>query len=205
MSVLTAVLIGLATGIVFGFALEKGRVFEPGVIVGQFQLRNFIMLKVFLSAVITGLVVLAVLNGAFGVALHLKPLLMRADVIGGLVLGIGIAFAGACPGTTLAQIGAGYRDAWVVLLGGLAGATVYGYFNETIVAALGEKGEKLSLAELVGQPFWVAAIALAAVLAVVLVLLETWQRWTVEVGEDVDGLMPQKQETHAAGGLPQHN
>jgi uncharacterized protein len=35
MSVLTAVLIGLATGIVFGFALEKSRVFEPGVIVAR--------------------------------------------------------------------------------------------------------------------------------------------------------------------------
>ena len=38
MSVLTAVLIGLATGIVFGFALEKSRVFEPGVIIRQMQL-----------------------------------------------------------------------------------------------------------------------------------------------------------------------
>ena len=67
MSVLTAVLIGLATGVVFGFALEKSRVFEPGVIVGQMQLRNFLMLKIFLAAVITGLIVLAVLNGVFGV------------------------------------------------------------------------------------------------------------------------------------------
>jgi hypothetical protein len=31
-------------GIVFGFALEKSRVFEPGIIVGQMQLRNFITL-----------------------------------------------------------------------------------------------------------------------------------------------------------------
>ena len=50
MSVFTAVLIGLAMGMVFGLALEKSRVFEPGVIVGQMQLRNFIMLKVFLTA-----------------------------------------------------------------------------------------------------------------------------------------------------------
>ena len=55
MSVFTAVLIGLATGIVFGFALEKSRVFERGVIDGQMQLRTFIMLKIFLAAVITRL------------------------------------------------------------------------------------------------------------------------------------------------------
>ena len=51
MSVLTAVTIGVLMGIVFGFALEKSRVFEPGMIVGQMQMRNFIMLKVFLTAV----------------------------------------------------------------------------------------------------------------------------------------------------------
>jgi hypothetical protein len=97
MSVLNAVLIGLATGIVFGFALEKSRVFEPGVIIGQMQLRNFLMLKVFFAAVIAGLVVLAVMNGLFGVKLSLKPLLYKADIIGGLILGAGITLAGACP------------------------------------------------------------------------------------------------------------
>ena len=90
MSVFPAVLIGLATRVIFGFALEKSHVFEPGVIVGQMQLKNFLMLKVFLAAVITGLVVLAVLNGAFGVTLKVKPLLWQADIIGGLILGVGM-------------------------------------------------------------------------------------------------------------------
>lgn len=62
-SVIVAILSGLAMGVVFGFALEKSRVFEPGAIVGQMQLRNFIMLKIFLTAVATGALVLAVLNG----------------------------------------------------------------------------------------------------------------------------------------------
>ena len=60
MTVLQGIQLGLATGIVFGFALEKSRVFEPGIIVGQMQLRSFIMLKIFLAAVVTGLVALAV-------------------------------------------------------------------------------------------------------------------------------------------------
>jgi uncharacterized membrane protein YedE/YeeE len=188
MSVLQAVVIGLATGIVFGVALEKSRVFEPGVIVGQMQLKNFLMLKIFVVAVVTGLVILAVMNGVFGVSLHLKPLLWRADVIGGLILGVGIALAGACPGTTLAQIGAGYRDAWFILLGGIAGAGVYGYFDAPITAFFAEKGEKLSFAELMGFPFWTVALALAAILAAVLVGLEAWRPWREEVGPDHDGL-----------------
>jgi hypothetical protein len=109
MSVTLAIVIGIAMGIMFGFALEKSRVFEPGIIVGQMQLRNFIMLKVFLTAVATGAVVLAVLNGFGYVKLQPKAAAYAADVVGGLLLGAGISLSGACPGTTLAQIGAGYR------------------------------------------------------------------------------------------------
>lgn len=188
MALVNAILIGLATGIVFGFALEKSRVFEPGVILGQMQLRNFLMLKIFLAAVITGLVVLAVMNGMFGVKLGPKPLLFRADIIGGLILGAGIALAGACPGTTLAQIGAGYRDAWFILLGGIAGAVFYGYFDAPITALLDEKGAKLSFDQMLGLPFWTVALALAVVLTGALVLLEGWRPWHSEIGADNDGL-----------------
>jgi uncharacterized protein len=189
MSVFLAVLIGLATGVVFGFALEKGRVFEPGVIVGQMQLRNFLMLKIFLAAVITGLVVLAVMNGMFGVKLSLKPLLFKADIVGGLILGAGIALAGACPGTTLAQIGAGYRDAIFILFGGIAGALTYGYFDVPITAFFAEKGDKIGFNQLLGMPFWMSALAFAVLLAAVLWGLEALQSWRDETGTDDDGLM----------------
>jgi hypothetical protein len=78
MSVTLAIVVGVAMGIVFGFALEKSRVFEPGMIVGQMQLRNFIMLKVFLTAVATGAVVLAALNGYGYVKLAPKAALYSA-------------------------------------------------------------------------------------------------------------------------------
>lgn len=188
MSVPLAVLIGLATGIVFGFALEKSRVFEPGVIVGQMRFDTFIMLKVFLAAVATGCVVLAVLNGAFGVKLSLKPLLYKANIIGGLILGAGIALSGACPGTTLAQIGAGYRDAWFTLLGGLAGALFYGYLDAPITALFAETGPKAGFDQLFAVPFWIAALTFAGLLVVVLFALESWRPWRSELGRDLDGL-----------------
>lgn len=200
MSVFTAVLIGLATGIAFGFALEKSRVFEPGIIVGQMQLRKFIMLKIFLAAVITGLVVLAVLNGMFGVPIQLKPLLLRADIVGGLILGAGIALAGACPGTSMAQLGAGYKDAWFVVLGGIAGAMTYGYFHEPITAFLPEKGEKLAFDQLLGLPFWMVALGLAAALVALLVVLERLTPWQEEIGADVDGLGPEAPQVADSAG-----
>ncbi len=190
MSILAMILIGAVMGLVFGFALEKSRVFEPGMIVGQMQLRNFIMLKVFLSAVATGLVVLAVLNGLGWTALHVKPAIYTANILGGLLLGIGIALAGACPGTVVAQIGVGYRDAWVTLAGALAGAAVYGYLEPVLKPSLlAESAGKITFASLLGVPFWALALVVAAVLVAVMVGLERWRPWRSELGADYDGLL----------------
>jgi hypothetical protein len=191
MSVLNAVLLGLAMGIVFGFLLEKSRVFEPAVILGQFQLRNFIMLRVFLAGVAMGLVVLAALTG-FGLArLAPKATLPVADAVGGLILGAGIALAGACPGTVLAQIGAGYRDPWFTLAGGLLGALAFTYAEPALAPWIGAAGQgRLTLDMLLGVPFWALALVVAAVLVFVLRAMESWRPWRAELGEAADGLLP---------------
>jgi hypothetical protein len=191
MSVLTAILLGLAMGTVFGLALEKSRVFEPGVILGQMQLRNFTMLKIFLTAVVTGLLVLAVLNGLDLTRLFPKPALYGADLIGGALLGVGIALAGACPGTVAAQIGAGYRDAWYTLAGGLLGAVAFSYAEPVLNPLLLSGGPgRITLANVTGAPFWVLALGFASLLVAGLVALERWRPWRGELGAAADGLLP---------------
>lgn len=201
MSISAAMLIGLAMGAVFGFALEKSRVFEPGVIVGQMQLRNFIMLKVFLTAVATGAVVLAAMHGFGMVKLAPKATFYAADVVGGLVLGAGIALAGACPGTVLAQVGVGYRDALVTLLGGLAGAIAFSYAEPAIKAMLQQGGPgKITFADLAGLPYWPLALGFAVVLAAGLYALESWRPWRRDLGDDVDGVSPASHEAAIESG-----
>lgn len=195
MSPVSAILVGLAMGAVFGFALEKSRVFEPGIIVGQMQLRSYIMLKVFLSAVATGLVVLAALHGFGVVKLHPKATIFGADIVGGLILGAGITLAGACPGTVLAQIGAGYRDAWLTLIGGLAGALTFSYIEPTLNPLLLSGGPgKLTLNGLFGVPFWPLALGFAALLGAGLIALERWRPWKNEIGADYDGVLPPERQ-----------
>jgi uncharacterized protein len=189
MTILSAIGLGVAMGAVFGIALEKSRVFEPGTIVSQMQLRTFLMLKIFLSAVITGLIVLAVLNGFWGVKMYPKALVWQADIVGGLLLGAGISIAGACPGTVLAQIGAGYRDAWFTVAGGILGAMTFGYLEPTLRPFLLAGGPgKLTFDGLVRVPFWMLALGVAVVLAAGLAVLERLQPWRDEVGPNLDGL-----------------
>ena len=185
MSLFFLVILGLAMGLVFGIALEKARVLDPSVLVSQFRLENFTMLKMFLSAVITGLVVISALYG-FGLAsLHPKSLILGQAIVGGLLLGAGIVVAGACPGTALGQIGAGYKDAWATVAGGVLGALAYGYntpfFDDML--GFGNFG-KITLADVTAVPFWALALGLAAILAVVLVFLERWRPWRSEMPEN---------------------
>jgi len=143
---------------------------------------------VFLTAVATGAVVLAFLNGFGYVKLQPKAALYAADIVGGLLLGAGITLAGACPGTTLAQIGAGYRDALFTLLGGLFGAVAFSYAQPALSKTfLGATGPKLIFTDLIGVPYWIGALVLAAVIAAILVALEAWTPWRNEMGNDVDG------------------
>jgi hypothetical protein len=191
MSVTFAIVAGLAMGVVFGFALEKSRVFEPGIIVGQMQLRSFIMLKVFLTAVATGAVVLAVLNGVGYLKLQPKSAAYAADIVGGLLLGAGISLSGACPGTALAQIGAGYRDALFTFIGGLLGAVTFSYAQPMLAKTiLSQDGPKLIFSDMIGIPYWSAALAFAGATVLILVMLELASPWRDEIGKDMDGDLP---------------
>ncbi|MBL8702099.1 MAG: YeeE/YedE family protein [Alphaproteobacteria bacterium] len=188
MSVLNAVILGLAMGAAFGIALEKSRVFEPGIIVGQMRLTNFLMLRIFLTAVAVGAVVLAVLTSYAGVKLVPKATLYAADILGGVILGIGIAMAGACPGTVLAQVGAGYRDAWFTLGGGLVGALAFSYLEPSLKPHLFVDGPgKLTFDRLLDVGYAPVALGFAATLALALYGLEAWRPWRQELGPEADG------------------
>ena len=92
--------------------------------------------------------------------------------------------------TTLAQLGAEYRNAWFVVLGGVAGALAYGHFDAPITALFAEKDQKLTFAEMIMLPFWTLALAFALPLLGVLVGLEKWRPWRHVVGQDHDRLLP---------------
>jgi uncharacterized membrane protein YedE/YeeE len=166
-------LLGLTTGFLFGFLLQKGRVAKFGVIVGQFLLRDWTVLQVMLTAVVVGSVGVYAMAEAGVVALHVKPALLGGVLLGGVLFGVGMALLGYCPGTSVAACGEGRRDAMVGVLGMLLGAGVYVAAYpalQPIMHAWGDWG-KVTLPEVTGTSpwFWIAALTIAAVVAFVLI------------------------------------
>jgi len=117
----TQLILGLFMGIIFGFLLQKGGAGKYDIILGQLLLKDFTVLKIMLSAVVTGMIGIYILKGLGLAQLHIKPGSVGMNVVGGLIFGVGFAVLGYCPGTISAAIGQGSLDA---LFGGLIGILV---------------------------------------------------------------------------------
>ena len=157
--------LGLATGIVFGYLLQKGRVAKYEVIVGQFLGKDYTVVKIMGTAVVVGSIGIYALLPSEAVSLHIKPLVWAGVLIGGFLFGIGMAILGYCPGTGVAACGEGRRDAYFGLLGMFAGAAIYVTFYPTmshVVGALGDAG-KITLPEVTGTSPWIWIVALAII------------------------------------------
>jgi len=63
---------GLAFGVVFGFLLQKGGATKYDVIVGQLLLEDFTVLKIMLSAVVTGMLGIYLMKNLGWVQLYPK-------------------------------------------------------------------------------------------------------------------------------------
>eukprot|EP00056_Hartaetosiga_gracilis_P021543 m.24804 g.24804 ORF g.24804 m.24804 type:complete len:386 (-) comp9132_c0_seq2:185-1342(-) len=130
-----------AMGLWFGIAMEKSRVFEPFNIRDQMSFDKFIMVKMFLSAVVAGQIAILALS-------YLAPKSLRQtrqvfagcvnrrgmiDVaIGGTLLGAGMTVAGACPGMVVIQSASFVENSTYTLAGLFLGGYVYAVLHSTI-------------------------------------------------------------------------
>jgi len=169
---------GALTGLIFGFLLQRGGLTRYRVIVGQFLFADNTMLKTMLTAVVVGSVGIYAMHlnpQIFGeVALHIKSAAVLANVLGGLIFGVGMVLLGYCPGTGVAALGDGSRHAAFGVLGMLAGAAAYAELHPWIsrsITSVCDLG-KTTLPELTGlhAGLWIAALAVVAV--VVFAVLE---------------------------------
>lgn len=167
---------------IFGFLLEKGHVFVPTAIQDQFLFRDFRMLKMFLSAVMSSMLSMSLLSNSKVFNQMTVPFYKgheeRGAVavgIGGALLGAGMALAGACPGTITVQVGAGVNVSIPVLVGGFVGGLLYQHLRPSLkrIYALGHYSTR-TIDAYFNVSFSKAAVTMAAMLFVILVVLHAF-------------------------------
>ncbi|KMP10401.1 hypothetical protein UZ36_07765 [Candidatus Nitromaritima sp. SCGC AAA799-C22] len=171
-------LMGGVTGLAFGFLLQKGGVTRFSVILGQFLFKDFTVLKVMLTAIVTGAL------GIYGMRamgmdfpLHIKNATLLGNALGGLIFGAGMAVLGYCPGTGVAAVGDGSRHAIFGILGMLLGAALYAEAYPWIkpeVLGIGDIG-KVTLDTVTGLSPWWFIVSLLVIAVIGFVALERWE------------------------------
>lgn len=167
--------LGLIMGFIFGFLLQKGGVTSYDIIIGQLLLTDFTVIKIMLTAVITGMLGVHMLRGLGLAQLHPKPGSLGASVIGGLIFGVGFALLGYCPGTVAGAVGQGYLDAlFGGMLGILIGAGIFAALFPKLEGLVLHKGDfgELTFPHLLNVNAWAVVIPAAIILAALLVLFE---------------------------------
>jgi hypothetical protein len=86
--------LGLATGIGFGFVLQKAQVTRYDKIVAFFRLTDMTVLKVMFGGVLAGMVGIYLLYDLGLVNLHVKSTLVAANMLGGAIFGVGMLLLG---------------------------------------------------------------------------------------------------------------
>ncbi len=152
--------IGLITGILFGFLLQKGEVLRFEKQVGFMLLKDMTIIKFMLTAVIVGMVGIYACYSLGWIALSVKATHLGAIIIGGLLFGLGWAIAGYCPGTSVGALAEGRVHAFWAILGMLVGAGLYAEafpFLQKTVLTWGAYG-KITLPQVLGLSPWPIAV-----------------------------------------------
>jgi uncharacterized membrane protein YedE/YeeE len=173
----TNLVLGLVTGIIFGFLLQKGRVAKYQTILGQLLLKDWTVFKIMITAIVTGAIGVYLLVEEGAARLDIWPFQPAAMLLGAVLFGIGIAILGYCPGTGMAAAGEGSRDAMVGVLGMITGAGILVMgFNalEPVALALGDFG-KLTIPNVLDSSPWSVIGSLAIVMAAMLWLIARYE------------------------------
>jgi uncharacterized membrane protein YedE/YeeE len=150
-------LYGLITGIIFGFLLQKARVIRYDKQLGALRLIDMTIVKFMVSTILVAMVGTYLLKDLGFIKLSIKPTILGAVILGGLIFGIGWGILGYCPGTSAGALGEGRWDALWGILGMLGGAALYAEVYPAMkktVLTWGDLG-KITLPQMFGVNHWV--------------------------------------------------
>ncbi len=183
---------GLLIGIVFGVLLQKGRICFNSAFRDIMLVKDNYLMKLAAFTIALEIIVF-LLFAQFGwMVMNPKPLNWPANILGGLIFGVGMVLAAGCASGTTYRVGEGLTTAWLAALGyGLtAYATKTGVFsgivawlkpyNQTVAQdpAYFVESSGPTLGSIFGVNPWIAGIIVAALLLVYAFATKTTERET---------------------------
>ena len=155
---------GLITGVIFGFLLQKGQVLRYDKQLGAMRFLDMTIMKFMLSSILVSMIGLYGLYEFGLIKFSIKETIIGANVIGGLLFGIGWGIVGYCPATAMGALGEGRYDSAFGLLGMILGAGLYAeaypLMKETVLT-WGDFG-KITLPSVMGINHWIVIVILVA-------------------------------------------
>lgn len=163
------VISGLAVGLAFGYALQRGRFCSNTGFRDVLLTADSTMFRAWALAVLVQLVGVTALNGFGLLPVSVPPFWWAANLLGGLVFGVGMVLAGGCSSGTCYRVGEGMAGSLLALLAFGAGLLVMG--NGALAPlqqalqrrTLSADGESLTVANLVGVEPWLVVAPLALI------------------------------------------
>lgn len=124
---MTTIILAVAIGAAFGFVLDRIGATNPGLIIRMLNLSDLHLMKTILAGI--GVASLLLFSGIVAGTVDPGHMSVKTAYIGvfvgGLLLGVGFAVSGFCPGTGLTAAATGRKDAMFFVAGGLLGAAAY--------------------------------------------------------------------------------
>jgi hypothetical protein len=124
----TNLLLAFFIGILFGFVLESSGFSSSRKLAGVFYGYDTVVLKVFFTAAITGMLGLLFFS-LFGwidpELVYINPTFLSSAISGGVIMGAGFIMGGFCPGTSFCGASIGKIDAMVFIAGLFIGVLIF--------------------------------------------------------------------------------
>ena len=165
----------LVLGLLFGWALHKAGLTHYARIVNVYRFRDMTVMRFMLTALVVGaFAIQAGIELGFAVSAPIPPTSILANLVGGVIFGVGMATAGYCPGTIVAEAGEGRLDALVAGFSGLlVGAILFGLLQPAIMPTLARVGAlgHVTFASLGGASPWLVLLVFGQIVVLVLILI----------------------------------
>ncbi len=167
--------LGFLIGVTFGFLLDRGGATDFNIIVNQLLLKDFRVLKIIFTAVITGMIGVHLIVKYLPPELQPKPYRWKPIVIGGLIFGAGFAILGLCPGTAAGAMGTGAVHALFGVIGMIVGAGLFASIYPRMMGFMSESDRgSVTIPRLLGINAWWVVLIISIVLFVIMYVLEIY-------------------------------